>query len=110
MTATGSDTRILRELAKRFRDAAESQDRRRVKDQWRRLHDRDMERPMIYIWVILFTEELEEVTRLECTHPLFREKEKYGCHYEINLKDVLTVQGDRERLREWGRIVRSVIE
>jgi len=36
--------------------------------------------------------------------------EKYGCHYEINLKDVLTVQGDRERLREWVQIVRSVIE
>jgi hypothetical protein len=36
--------------------------------------------------------------------------EKYGCHYEINLKDVLTVQGDRERLREWVQIVRSAIE
>ena len=36
--------------------------------------------------------------------------EKHGCHYEINLKDVLTVQGDRERLREWVQIVRGIIE
>jgi len=35
---------------------------------------------------------------------------KHGCQYEINLKDVLTVRGDRELLREWVKIVRSVTE
>ena len=74
--AMTSDVRILRELAKRVKAAAESQDRERLKRLWRKLHDREMERPMIYIWVILFTEELEEITALQCTHPLFRQKEK----------------------------------
>jgi hypothetical protein len=71
-----SDAKILRELAKRCRDAAASQDGERVKNLWRRLHDCDMARPMICIWVILFTEELEEITNLQCQHPLFRQKEK----------------------------------
>jgi len=71
-----ADAKVLRELAKRCMDAAANQDAEKVKSQWRRLHDCDMERPMIYIWTILFTEELEEITRLQCTHPLFREKEK----------------------------------
>ncbi len=71
-----ADITILRDLAKRCRDAAASQDRERIKRQWRRLHDCDMERPMIYIWVILFTDELEEITNLKCTDPFFREKEK----------------------------------
>ena len=75
-TVTTNDVKVLRELATRCKAAAESQDREKVKDQWRRLHDCDMARPMIYIWVILFTEELEEITNLQCTHPLFREKEK----------------------------------
>ncbi len=70
------DVDILRDLAQRCVDAAESQDRRRLKAQWRRLHDCDMERPMIYIWVIIFTEELEEITNLQCTHPLFRDQER----------------------------------
>ena len=35
--------------------------------------------------------------------------EKYGCHYEVNLKDVLTVHGDRERCREWVRIAREAL-
>jgi hypothetical protein len=76
MTTIKADTKILRELTKRFRDATESQAREKVKNLWRRLHDCDMERPMIYIWVILFTDELEEITRLECQHPLFRQKEE----------------------------------
>jgi len=71
-----ADVKILRELAKRCKAAAESQDREKVKDQWRKLHDREMERPMIYIWTVLFTEELEEITKLQCTHPLLRQKEK----------------------------------
>ncbi len=71
-----TDAQILRDLAQRYMDAAASQDSEKTKDQWRRLHDRDMERPMVWIWVILFTEELEEITRLQCTHPLFRAKEK----------------------------------
>lgn len=75
-TVTTNDVNVLRELATRCKAAAESQDRQTVKDQWRRLHDCDMDRPMIYIWAILFTEELEEITNLQCTHPLFRQKEK----------------------------------
>jgi len=71
-----ADVKVLRELAKRCMDAAASQDAETVKGRWRRLHDRDMERPMIYIWTVLFTEELDEITNLQCTHPLLREREK----------------------------------
>jgi len=73
---TSADAKVLRELAKRCMDAAANQDAETVKGRWRSLHDCDMERPMIYIWTILFTEELDEITDLQCTHPLFREKEK----------------------------------
>lgn len=33
-----------------------------------------------------------------------------GCHVDITLKDVETVQGEPERLRKWVRIVRDVTE
>jgi len=107
-----ADTEILRKLAKRCMAAAESQDKEKVKNQWRRLHDRDMERPMIYIWVILFTEELEEITRLECTHPLFRQKEKelktelyhYYTGDDYLLEPYLVLQASRTGLERgsWG--------
>jgi ABC-type Zn uptake system ZnuABC Zn-binding protein ZnuA len=32
-----------------------------------------------------------------------------GCHFDITLKDVQTVQGDPNRVRDWVKIVRSVI-
>ena len=107
-----SDAKILRELAKRCRDAAASQDRDRTKDQWRRLHDCRMERPMIWIWVILFTDELEEITNLRCEHPLFRQKEQelrveLYHHYigdDYLLEPYLTLQASRTGLQKgsWG--------
>lgn len=33
-----------------------------------------------------------------------------GCHVDITLKDVETVQGDPDRIRKWVRIVREIIE
>jgi 5S rRNA maturation endonuclease (ribonuclease M5) len=33
-----------------------------------------------------------------------------GCHVDVTLKDVETVQGDHERVRQWVRITREVIE
>jgi len=33
-----------------------------------------------------------------------------GCHVDITLKDVETVQGDPERVRKWVQIARDVIE
>jgi hypothetical protein len=33
-----------------------------------------------------------------------------GCHVDITLKDVETVQGDPDRVRKWVRIAREVIE
>lgn len=33
-----------------------------------------------------------------------------GCHVDITLKDVETVQGDRDRVRRWVEIAREVIE
>ncbi|MBI5093484.1 MAG: hypothetical protein HZB26_13715 [Candidatus Hydrogenedentes bacterium] len=33
-----------------------------------------------------------------------------GCHVDITLKDVETVQGDPRRVREWVRIAREIIE
>ena len=33
-----------------------------------------------------------------------------GCHLDITLKDVETVQGDPDRIRNWVRIVRELIE
>jgi hypothetical protein len=71
-----TETACLRELAKRYTDASASQEHERTKELWRRLHDRRMQRPMIYIWVIIFTEEFEEVANPVCRHPLFREAEK----------------------------------
>lgn len=35
---------------------------------------------------------------------------EHGCHTDITLKDVETVQGDRERVRKWVEIARSVID
>jgi hypothetical protein len=32
-----------------------------------------------------------------------------GCHVDITLKDVETVQGERQRLFDWMRVARSVI-
>ncbi len=32
-----------------------------------------------------------------------------GCHYDICLKDVVTVRGEPQRIRDWVRIVREVI-
>jgi hypothetical protein len=71
-----TETACLRELAKRYMDASASQEHERTKELWRRLHDRRMQRPMIYIWVIIFTDEFEEVANPVCRHPLFREAEK----------------------------------
>ncbi len=33
-----------------------------------------------------------------------------GCHVDITLKDIETVQGDPTRLRRWVEVVREVIE
>ena len=33
-----------------------------------------------------------------------------GCHYDITLKDVETVEGDPDRVRNWVRITRGVID
>jgi len=71
-----TETACLRELAKRYMDASASQEHGRTKELWRRLHDRRMQRPMIYIWAIIFTGELEEVANPVCRHPLFLEAEK----------------------------------
>ncbi|MCK5805571.1 MAG: hypothetical protein KAI66_22250 [Lentisphaeria bacterium] len=107
-----SDTKILRELAKRCMAAAATRDREKIKGQWRRLHDCDMERPMIYIWAILFTDELEEIINLECTHPLFRQKEQelkidLYHHYlgdDYLIQPYLVLQATRTGLEKgaWG--------
>ena len=36
--------------------------------------------------------------------------ESRGCHWEINLKDFISVERDRDRLRKWVEIVRSVVD
>jgi hypothetical protein len=33
-----------------------------------------------------------------------------GCHVDITLKDVETVQGERQRLFDWMRVAREVID
>ena len=33
-----------------------------------------------------------------------------GCHVDITLKDVETVEGDRDRVRNWTRLVREVVD
>ena len=42
---------------------------------------------------------------------LMRDLDACGdCHVDITLKDVETVQGDRERIRRWTEVTREVIE
>jgi len=36
--------------------------------------------------------------------------ESYGCHWEVNLKDFITVEHDRDRLRNWVIAVRQALE
>lgn len=67
---------MLRELSKKYMDAAQRQNGKKVKNAWRRLHDCSMERPMIYVWCILFTDEFEEIANPICETPIFREIEK----------------------------------
>jgi len=33
-----------------------------------------------------------------------------GCHVDITLKDVETVQDDPDRVRQWSRLVREEVE
>ena len=36
--------------------------------------------------------------------------ESHGCHWEINLKDFISVEYDRDRLRNWVRVAREALE
>ena len=36
--------------------------------------------------------------------------ERYGCFWEVNLKDFLTVERDPDRLRNWVKTVRKALE
>jgi len=36
--------------------------------------------------------------------------ESHNCHWEINLKDFITVERDRDRLKNWVSIVRAALE
>jgi len=35
---------------------------------------------------------------------------EYGCHWEINLKDFITVEYDKERVKNWVQLVRNILE
>lgn len=76
MTPDKNEINTLRNLAKRYMTASQSQDHTRTKNLWRDLHDRKMKRPMLYVWCIIFTDELEEIANPVCKHPLFLEIEK----------------------------------
>ena len=67
-----NDISIIRDLTKRYVEAASKQDPEKIKKQWRNLHDCKMDRPMIYVWAILFTDELEEIINLECVNPFLQ--------------------------------------
>ena len=71
-----SDISLIRDLTKRYMEAANKQDSEKIKKQWRNLHDCKMDRPMIYVWAILFTDELEEIINLRCENPFLQEIEK----------------------------------
>jgi len=67
---------FTRDLAKRYMEALSQQQSGKTKDLWRKLHNCKMDRPMIYVWAILFTDELEEIAQPFCQDPLLLEIEK----------------------------------
>ena len=70
------DFACLRALAERHREARKRQDRANTLRDWRALHDLDMRRPMIYVWTILFTAELEELKNIQCEDPFLKNIER----------------------------------
>jgi hypothetical protein len=111
------DITVLRELAKKYMDAFHSRDVENIKKQWRDLHDFNMSKPMIYIWVIIFTKELEEITNLKCKNGFYKNFEQWlrtelyhhycGDDYVLSPYYMLRASFTQQENGPWGLVFPS---